>query len=233
MFSASTIKKWGGGSKEEAAIFLHGIEQDFGPKVQTIWEGNVLECAFAGDVNKLEIVKSCSKAAQIIIETYKDEKKYKRPSVTSSQVNIFDVAKTVLQKKIKMIDNNMNDRDGLPIVTDESGRSRIDVTPRKSKVSRSTLPRNEKETIRRNLQKQLDEEDFTEEVLREAKEFQRGLQEINAEWREGETGTEAKRDRELLKCFRVCASRIITEAGTGRVPTDMDEYKVHLSNLHS
>ena len=79
MFSASTIKKWGGGSKEEAAIFLHGIEQDFGHKVQTIWEGNVLECAFAGDVNKLEIVKSCSKAAQTIIETYKDEKKYKRP----------------------------------------------------------------------------------------------------------------------------------------------------------
>ena len=75
MFSASTIKKWGGGSKEEAAIFLHGIEQDFGHKVQSIWEGNVLECAFAGDVNKLEIVKSCSKAAQAIIETYKDERK--------------------------------------------------------------------------------------------------------------------------------------------------------------
>ena len=66
-----------------------------------------------------------------------------------------------------------------------------------------------------------------------AKEFQKGLQEFNAEWREGESGTEAKRDRELLKCFRVCASRLITEAGTGRVPADMDEYKVHLSNLHS
>ena len=235
MFSASTIKKWGGGSKEEAAIFLHGIEQDFGHKVQSIWEGNVLECAFAGDVNKLEIVKSCSKAAQTIIETYKDEKRNKRPfSVSSSQVNIFDVAKTVLQKKIRMIDNNMNDRDGLPLVADESGRARIDVTPRREKVRRTTaLTRNEKETIRRNLQKQLDEEEYTQEILVEAKEFQKGLQEFNAEWREGETGTEAKRDKELLKCFRVCASRLITEAGTGRVPTDMADYKVHLSNLHS
>ena len=233
MFSASTIKKWGGGSKEEAAIFLHGIEQDFGHKVQSIWEGNVLECAFAGDVNKLEIVKSCSKAAQAIIETYKDEKKYKRPSVSSSHVNVFDVAKTVLQKKIKMIDNNMNDRDGLPLVADRHGRARIDVTPRKEKIPRTTLTRNEKETIRRSLQKQLDEEDFTQEILLEAKEFQKGLHEFNAEWREGETGSEAKRDLELLKCFRVCASRLITEAGTGRVPTDIDEYKVHLSNLHS
>ena len=234
MFSASTIKKWGGGSKEEAAIFLHGIEQDFGHKVQSIWEGNVLECAFAGDVNKLEIVKSCSKAAQTIIETYKDEKRNKRPfSVSSSQVNIFDVAKTVLQKKIRMIDNNMNDQDGLPLVVDKSGRARIDVTPRRQKVRRTVLTRNEKETIRRNLQKQLDEEEFTEEVLTEAKEFQKGLQEFNSEWREGETGTEAKRDLELLKCFRVCASRLITEAGTGRVPTDMADYKVHLTNLHS
>ena len=233
MFSTSTIKKWGGGSKEDAAIFLHGIEQDFGHKVQTIWEGNVLECAFAGDVNKLEIVKSCSQAAQQIIETYKDEKKYKRPSVSSSQVNVFDVAKTVLQKKIKMIDNNMNDRDGLPLVADQHGRARIDVTPRKEKIKRTTLTRNEKETIRKSLQKQLDEEDFTQEILLEAKEFQKGLQEFNAEWREGETGSEAKRDRELLKCFRVCASRLITEAGTGRVPFDMAEYKVHLSGLHT
>ena len=192
MFSASTIKKWGGGSKEEAAIFLHGIEQDFGHKVQTIWEGNVLECAFAGDVNKLEIVKSCSKAAQAIIETYKDEKKFKRPSVSSSYTNVFDVAKTVLQKKIKMIDNNMNDRDGLPLVTDQHGRTRIDVTPRREKIKRTALTRQDKETIRRNLQRQLDEEDFTEEILREAKEFQKGFQEFNAEWREGETGTEAK-----------------------------------------
>ena len=77
------------------------------------------------DVNivKLEIVKSCSKAAQTIIETYKDEKRNKRPfSVSSSQVNIFDVAKTVLQKKIRMIDNNMNDQDGLPLVVDKNGR---------------------------------------------------------------------------------------------------------------
>ena len=166
MFSASTIKKWGGGSKEEAAIFLHGIEQDFGHKVQSIWEGNVLECAFAGDVNKLEIVKSCSKAAQTIIETYKDEKKNKRPfSVSSSQLNIFDVAKTVLQKKIRMINNNMNDQDGLPLVADANGRARIDVTPRRQKVRRTVLTRNEKETIRKNLQKQLDEEEFTEEIL--------------------------------------------------------------------
>ena len=91
MFSTSTIKKWGGGSKEDAAIFLHGIEQDFGHKVQTIWEGNVLECAFAGDVNKLEIVTSCSQAAQQIIETYKDEKKNKRPLTASSQGSISKI----------------------------------------------------------------------------------------------------------------------------------------------
>ena len=234
MFSTSTIKKWGGGSKEDAAIFLHGIEQDFGHKVQTIWEGNVLECAFAGDVNKLEIVKSCSQAAQQIIETYKDEKKNKRPLAASSQGNVFEVAKTVLQKKIRMIDNNMNDRDGLPLVTDERGNARIDVTPRKEKIRRvATLTRNEKDAIRRNLQKQLDEEDFTEETLLEAKAFQRGVQEFQQEWRDGEAGSEAKRDRELLKCFRVCASRLITEAGTGRVPFDMAEYKVHLSGLHT
>ena len=145
----------------------------------------MLECAFAGDVNKLEIVKSCSKAAQAIIETYKDEKKFKRPSVSSSYTNVFDVAKTVLQKKIKMIDNNMNDRDGLPLVVDEQGRARIDVTPRKDKIRRTTLTRQDKETIRKNLQRQLDEEDFTEEILKEAKEFQKGCQEFNAEWREG------------------------------------------------
>ena len=122
-----------------------------------------------------------------------------------------------------MIDNivNMNDQDGLPLVVDKNGRARIDVTPRRQKVRRTVLTRNEKETIRRNLQKQLDEEEFTEEVLTEAKEFQKGLQEFNSEWREGETGTEAKRDLELLKCFRVCASRLITEAGTGRVPTEV------------
>ena len=234
MFSTSTIKKWGGGSKEDAAIFLHGIEQDFGHKVQTIWEGNVLECAFAGDVNKLEIVKSCSQAAQQIIETYKDEKKNKRPLAASSQGNVFEVAKTVLQKKIRMIDNNMNDRDGLPLVTDERGNARIDVTPRKEKIRRvATLTRNEKHEIRRNLQKQLDEEDFTEETLLEAKAFQRGVQEFQQEWRDGEAGSEAKRDRELLKCFRVCASRLITEAGTGRVPFDIAEYKAHLSGLHT
>ena len=203
--SSLAFEKYTGGTAQDIVLFLHGIEENFRHKLATLWKEDVLLRAFTRDTRKCEVVRFASLAAEKVVEQSKAAKARERYDTKSPQTDILHTAKKITQKKIKMLDSALEDDDAeLPIIEQENGVIRLDITPRKD-IPKTKPDRGVKETIRRNLNEELTLEYYSEETMTEANEYIKMTEKLKAKFTTKDTkGVAGKRDKELLKIFHVC-----------------------------
>ena len=231
--SSLAFEKYTGGTAQDIVLFLHGIEENFRHKLATLWKEDVLLRAFTRDTRKCEVVRFASLAAEKVVEQSKAAKARERFDTKSPQTDILHTAKKITQKKIKMLDSAIEDDDAeLPIIEQENGVIRLDITPRKD-IPKTKPDRDLKETIRRNLNEELTLEYYSEETMTEANEYIKMTEKLKEKFTTKDTeGVAGKRDKELLKIFHVCTHNLVLESVLGQVPSAANNYEVMLQGLH-
>jgi hypothetical protein len=142
--------------------------------------------------------------------------------------DLLKKASLLLETKIKSLTKTLQNKSSveLPIGLDASGKNFLDFTPvkeRKTTTTSKLVDQNERATIVRNLQFELDSVDFSEQTLEETK--LRLTQKKNL--KEGKTSTspssgvsvvsiKEENDRTLTKYFRVLVRQLLQEAVTGK-----------------
>ena len=168
--------KWEGGTAEDLVKILHSIEEQNIVDLQSLLKGATLMSVFAGDANKMLIIRQCIQASSDVLESFEQNKYLLKTSLRSKEDDEDEavVAASLLKAKIKFLTSMKKDDDvDLPIITDaKTGYQYPDFTPAKAKRSTSavvTTTKDERRTIVRNLSLELETADFGEETIIEAK----------------------------------------------------------------
>ena len=163
--------KWDGGSAEDLVKLLHAIEEQNIVDLQCLLKGATLMSVFAGDANKMLIIRQCIQASSDVLESFEQNKFILKNSLRKQgdEEDERAVAATLLESKIKFLNSMKKDNDvEMPINENSKGLKYPDFTPMKAKKPSSriqTTTRDERRTIVRNLQVELETADFDEETL--------------------------------------------------------------------
>ena len=69
-----SASKWDGGSAEDLVKILHSIEEQNIVDLQSLLKGATLMSVFAGDANKLLIIRQCIQASSDVLESFEQSK---------------------------------------------------------------------------------------------------------------------------------------------------------------
>ena len=222
--------KWDGGTAEGLVKILHKVEEFCSVDLEGLLRGGLLLTVFTGDDNKVLLIRQCVQQASKVLENYETQKflQKKRHLNEMQEEDLLKEASLLLETKIKSLTKTLQNKSAveLPIGQDASGKNFLDFTPvkeRKNTTTSKLVDQNERATIVRNLQFELDSVDFSEQTLEETK--LRLTQKKNL--KEGKTSTspssgvsvvsiKEENDRTLTKYFRVLVRQLLQEAVTGK-----------------
>ena len=173
---------------------------------------------FAGDANKMLIIRQCIQASSDVLESFEQNKFILKNSLRKQEDEEDErtVATTLLKNKIAFLNSMKKDNDvDLPIITTTTGLQYPDFTPLKAKKATSkvlTTTRDERKTIVRNLQMELQTADYDEETLYEAR---AKMAESKVKKTTSSSTLKIENDRTLLIYYRVLVRELLIEVMTG------------------
>jgi hypothetical protein len=220
--------KWEGGTAEDLVKILHSIEEQNIVDLQSLLKGATLMSVFAGDANKMLIIRQCIQASSDVLESFEQNKYLLKTSLRSKEDDEDEtaVAASLLKAKIKFLTSMKKDDDvELPIITDaKTGYKYPDFTPAKAKRSTSALvttTNEDRRTIVRNLSLELETADFGEETIIEAKVK---IAENKNKRSTSHASLKAENDRTLLIYYRVLVKELLIEVMTGTLSSQTIDF---------
>ena len=99
--------KWDGGSAEDLVKLLHAIEEQNIVDLQCLLKGATLMSVFAGDANKMLIIRQCIQASSDVLESFEQNKFILKNSLRKQgdEEDERTVAATLLESKIKFLNS--------------------------------------------------------------------------------------------------------------------------------
>jgi hypothetical protein len=220
--------KWDGGTAEDLVKILHSIEEQNIVDLQSLLKGATLMSVFAGDANKMLIIRQCIQASSDVLESFEQSKYLLKTSLRSKEDDEDEtaVAASLLKAKIKFLTSlKKDDEVELPMITDaKTGYSYPDFTPAKAKRSTSSIVKTTKDdrrTIVRNLSLELETADFGDETLIEAK-FK--IAESKSKKNTSHASLKAENDKTLLIYYRVLVKELLIEVMTGTLSSQTIDF---------
>ena len=228
--------KWDGGSAEDLVKILHAIEEQNIVDLQCLLKGATLLSVFAGDANKMLIIRQCIQASSDVLESFEQNKFILKNSLRKQEDEEDEkaVAATLLKSKITFLNSMKKDNDvELPIMKNSKGLKYPDFTPMKAKKSTSVVQnttRDERKTIVRNLQLELETADYDEEILCEAR---AKMAENKPKKPTSSSTLKIENDRTLLIYYRVLVRELLIEVMTGTPSSQMIDFAKEVATAKS
>ena len=174
---------------------------------------------FAGDANKMLIIRQCIQASSDVLESFEQNKYVLKNSLRKQEEEEDEkaVAAKLLKDKIAFLNTMKKQEDvDMPIITSaSSGLKFPDFTPVKAKKPTSVITTTTKEdrmTIVRNLTLELQTADYDEETLCEARVK---MSESKQKKTTSSAALKIENDKTLLTYYRVLVRELLIEVMTG------------------